>query len=141
MIELTSFLSFPFVQRALVAGVLLAIVGSLLGVFVVLKRMSFFSDAIAHASLTGIAIGLLLGFGTIIGDLVESFFKRRLNYESGKPFVPFDQIDFVLGAMIFVFPIVNLSINKIFIIIILSFVLHILVNHIAFYLKIRNEKW
>ena len=86
-------------------------------------------------------IGFLLGFGAIIGDLVESFFKRRLNYAPGKPFVPFDQIDFVLGSLIFVFPIVNLSINKIFIIILLSFVLHIIVNHSAFYLKIRNEKW
>ena len=86
-------------------------------------------------------LGLLLGFGAIFGDLVKSFVKRRLNYEPGKPFVPWDQTDFVIGAIIFVFPLVKLSINKIIIIIILSFILHIIVNHSAYYLKIRNEKW
>jgi len=82
-----------------------------------------------------------MGFGAIFGDLVESFVKRRLNYESGRPFIPFDQIDFVLGALIFVYPLVVLSLNKIIVIILLSFVLHIIVNHIAFYMGVRNEKW
>ena len=82
-----------------------------------------------------------MGFGAIFGDLTESFAKRRLNYSPGKPFVPFDQIDFIIGALIFIYPIVSLSTNKIIIILLLSFVLHILVNHIAFYLKIRKEKW
>ena len=86
-------------------------------------------------------IGFLLGFGAIFGDLIESFVKRRLNYEPGKPFVPFDQLDFVIRALIFVYPIVNLYVNKIIIIIIMSFVLHVLVNHAAFYAKIRKEKW
>lgn len=55
------FLEFPFMQRALIAGILLAVLLSFLGVFVILKRMSFFGDGIAHASLAGIAIALLAG--------------------------------------------------------------------------------
>lgn len=82
-----------------------------------------------------------MGFGAIFGDLIESFVKRRLEYEPGKPFVPFDQTDFVIGALIFVYPIANLGLNKILIILLLSFVLHIAVNHFAFYTKIREEKW
>jgi len=69
MAEIEAFLSFPFIQRSLFAGILLAIVAATLGVFVVLRRMSFFSDAIAHASLTGVAIGLLLQIHPTIGAI------------------------------------------------------------------------
>jgi len=86
-------------------------------------------------------LGFLMGLGALLGDLIESFFKRRLNLEPGKPFIPFDQVDFILGALLLTYPIASLSISKIIIIISISFVLHIVVNHSAFYLKIRNEKW
>ena len=86
-------------------------------------------------------IGILFGFGAIFGDLMESFVKRRLDYGPGKSFIPFDQIDFVLGALIFISFIVDLTLTKIIMIIVLSFVLHILVNHIAFYTGVRKEKW
>lgn len=50
-----------FFQRALIAAFLISLVASLLGVFVILRGMAFFSDAIAHSSFTGVALGLLLG--------------------------------------------------------------------------------
>lgn len=55
------FLYLPFIQRALIAGSILAFVLPFLGVFVTLRKMSFFSDGIAHASLAGIAIGIMAG--------------------------------------------------------------------------------
>jgi zinc transport system permease protein len=54
-------LTYPFMQRALLAGVLVGLVASLLGVFVILRRSAFFGDAIAHASLAGIAVGVVAG--------------------------------------------------------------------------------
>ena len=125
--------------RGLVFGVLFAVI--IAYIQFTFHENNIFSDLALIDYSNWLLIGLLLGFGAIIGDLVKSFFKRRLNYESGKPFVPFDQIDFVLGAIIFIFPIVFLSINKIIIIILMSFVLHIIINHVAFYTKIRKEKW
>lgn len=53
------FLSYAFMQKALIAGVVLGALLAYLGVFVTLRRMSFFGDGIAHASLAGIAIALL----------------------------------------------------------------------------------
>lgn len=100
----------------------------------------FYDLALADYS-NWLLLGFLMGFGAIFGDLVKSFVKRRLNYKPGKPFVPWDQTDFVIGALIFVLPLVELSIDKIATIIILSFILHIIVNHLAFYTKIRKEKW
>ena len=88
-----------------------------------------------------ILFGFLMGFGALTGDLVKSFFKRRLDIEPGYRFIPFDQIDFVVGALVFITPIFDLTLKIFLISLILSFILHIIVNHLAFYFKIRNEKW
>ncbi|HCC21986.1 TPA: manganese transporter [Candidatus Uhrbacteria bacterium] len=58
---LLEILHFPFMQRALLAGAMLALILSILGIFVTVRRMAFFGDGIAHASLAGIAIALLVG--------------------------------------------------------------------------------
>ena len=60
----------PFFQRALIIGVILGVLMAIVGVFVVLRRMSFFSDAIGHAALTGIALGLLLHINPYLSALI-----------------------------------------------------------------------
>lgn len=67
MLEL---LALPFFQRALLVGVILGAIMAILGVFVVLRRMSFFADAIGHSALTGIAVGLLLHINPFLAALV-----------------------------------------------------------------------
>jgi len=69
MIEL---LAYPFMQRAILAGVLLGALLAFLGIFVVLKRMAFFSDGIAHASLAGVALGILAQINPLPVALVFS---------------------------------------------------------------------
>jgi zinc transport system permease protein len=59
-------LTYAFMQRALLAGVLVGGSASLLGVLVVLRRSAFFGDAIAHASLTGVAVGILTGWNPLL---------------------------------------------------------------------------
>jgi zinc transport system permease protein len=67
MVEL---LQLPFMQRALVAGLVLGILLAYLGIFVTLRKMAFFSDGIAHAALAGAAIGLLTRFSPLVSALV-----------------------------------------------------------------------
>lgn len=55
------FLSFPFMQRALLVGAVLGFMLGWLGVYVLSKRMSFVGDGVAHASLAFVAIGVLTG--------------------------------------------------------------------------------
>ncbi len=57
-----SFLQDAFMQRALAVALALGPLCGLLGVFVTARRMSFFSDTIAHAALAGVAGGFMLGF-------------------------------------------------------------------------------
>ncbi|MBI2134727.1 CDP-2,3-bis-(O-geranylgeranyl)-sn-glycerol synthase [Candidatus Woesearchaeota archaeon] len=125
--------------RGLFFGVIFAIIISYIQYYLYKNGILFDLAMIDYSS--WLLLGFLMGFGAIFGDLVKSFFKRRLGYEPGKPFVPWDQTDFVIGALIFLFPIVKLPIDKIMIIIILSFILHIIVNHLAFYTGVRKEKW
>ncbi|MEO1444892.1 MAG: metal ABC transporter permease [Cyanobacteria bacterium J06635_11] len=52
----------PFMQRALMGGVLTGLTGGLMGSFTVVRQLSFFSDALGHSALLGLSMGILLGF-------------------------------------------------------------------------------
>lgn len=69
---LLDLLTYPFLQRAIIAGLLLGLLLACLGVYVTLRRMAFFGDGIAHASLAGIAIALLAGLTPLPVALVWS---------------------------------------------------------------------
>lgn len=56
-----------FMQRALVAGVLVAIVAAVVGTFVVLRGLAFIGDALAHGVLPGVAVAILAGLPTMLG--------------------------------------------------------------------------
>jgi zinc transport system permease protein len=48
-----------FLAKALIAGVIVAIVSGVMGCFVVWRRMAYFGDSLAHSALLGIAMGVL----------------------------------------------------------------------------------
>ena len=56
---------FEFMQRALLAGALVAMASSVVGAFVVIKGLAFLTDAVAHTSLAGAAIAFLAGGGSV----------------------------------------------------------------------------
>lgn len=82
---LASILAEPFMQRALVGGLLTGSLGGLLGSFAVLRQLSFFSDALGHSALLGITVGILLGinptlvlipFAVVFALLVHQLVQR-----------------------------------------------------------------
>lgn len=58
-------LSFPFMQRALIAGAILGVLLASLGVIATLRKMAFFGEGVAHASLAGIAIAIFAGLAPL----------------------------------------------------------------------------
>jgi zinc transport system permease protein len=60
MTELLELLSLPFMQRAMIAGLLLGCLASYLGAFIVQRGLGFLGDGLAHAAFGGVALGLLL---------------------------------------------------------------------------------
>lgn len=69
---LTEPFSHPFMQRALLAGVLVAVITALVGTWVVLRGLTFMGDALAHGVLPGIALGVVLGFDLTVGAAVSA---------------------------------------------------------------------
>lgn len=63
-------LQFSFIVRAIVAAIIVGIVCSVLGTYVVLRGMAFFGDALAHTILPGVVIAFLLGWPLAIGALI-----------------------------------------------------------------------
>jgi len=63
-------LSYTFMQRALLASVLIGTVSAVIGVYVVLRGLSFIGAGIAHASFGGVALGFLLGINPLLTAVV-----------------------------------------------------------------------
>jgi len=80
-------LTYGFMHRALISGAAIAILCSVVGLFLVLRRYSLFGDAIAHSSFGGIALGLLAGvyplwtaYGvSIVSALIITKIKDKYN--------------------------------------------------------------
>jgi len=69
---LTEPFEYEFMQRALLAGVLAAVATGVIGTWVIIRGMSFLSDALAHGVLPGIALAFVWGIDTTIGAAVSA---------------------------------------------------------------------
>lgn len=83
----------------------------------------------------------LFGIGAITGDALKSFFKRRIGIKPGAPWFPFDQLDFVVVALLFIWPFFSLPWQHILVLLIATPVLHLLVNILAYKLKLKKVWW
>jgi len=88
-----------------------------------------------------IQLGILLSIGIVFGDLLFAFIKRRLQLRPGTAFVPFDQTNYVIGAFIFIQPMLELSLNFWIILFVLTFFVHILFNRVGYNLGLHKAKW
>ena len=80
--SLTLMLTYPFMQRALIAGTLVSLCAALLGVPLVLKRYSMIGDGLSHVSFGALAIAVALGFTPLYFSIpvviLAAFFLLRL---------------------------------------------------------------
>ena len=85
MIDFTSLFEYAFFQRAFIGGVCAAILCSVMGVFIVLRRASLIGEGIAHLSFGGIALGLFMSiyplytalFLSLLGTIAISYLSRK----------------------------------------------------------------
>jgi zinc transport system permease protein len=83
----------PFLMRALLAGLGLAVVAAPLGCFVVWRRMAYYGEAVAQAGLIGIAVGLALSVNLTASVLVVTLIASVLLVLLGRQqVVPFDTL-------------------------------------------------
>jgi zinc transport system permease protein len=73
-------LQYPFLARALAAGAVVSLMLGWLGVFVTVRKMSFIGDGLAHSSLAGIALAILLGWAPLPTAVASSVIIAGLIY-------------------------------------------------------------
>lgn len=80
--DLIQMFSYPFMQRALIAGVLVSLCAALLGVSLVLKRYSMIGDGLSHVSFGALAIAVALGMTPLYFSIpvvvLAAFFLLRM---------------------------------------------------------------
>lgn len=86
-------------------------------------------------------LGFVLPMGALFGDAIKSFFKRQLGIISGKSWFPFDQVDWVLGALIALFIFVRFDIFFALLTITVGLVLHIAIKVIGYTIHLQDEKF
>ena len=87
----------PFLVRAIIAGLGLAIVAAPLGCFVVWQRMAYFGETVAQASLIGVALGLAFRLDITLGVVVIAVLVAFLLLWFGRQQVV--ALDSILGLL------------------------------------------
>lgn len=112
----------------------------------------FFSGLIAGA-VVGLAesmlfnyhilLGALLSLGALLGDLAGAFLKRRVGLAPGELLPIVDQVDFVIGAILFSLPISlpMLSIELVLTVLIITPIIHLATNFSAYKLGLKSNPW
>ena len=103
------FIDYTFMKNALLAILLITPIFAILGTMIVNNKMAFFSDALGHSALTGIAIGMLLGISNInismiifavAFALLLNFIKNKTTYGADTIISVFSSIAIALGLAI-----------------------------------------
>ena len=108
------FLKYPFMKNALIAIVLSSVVFGVIGTMAVDNKMAFFSDALGHSAMTGVALGVLLGIDNKIicliafGVLMALLITRVKSSGTASP----DTIISVFASMALAFGLLILSANR-----------------------------
>ncbi len=119
--------------------------GTICGIIIGLIQMKA-SPQFSLGAFTFSAI-VALSFGALLGDIVKSFFKRRLGLARGAKFPLVDQLDFVAGAWILVYIVDpkwftdKLSVWIMITVIVFTPILHRLTNIFGYYIKLKKEPW
>jgi CDP-2,3-bis-(O-geranylgeranyl)-sn-glycerol synthase len=106
-----------------------------------LHEFGFQKLALIDYSDFSLLLGFLLGFGALFGDLVKSYYKRKAGIMPGKSWVPFDQIDFVIGGLVISFFVYVPPAEVALFLIVLSPLLHVIVNYLGWLLGINKAKF
>ena len=120
-----------------IVGGILGIIGSFYGDLNVLTS-GVIVLPVYGSIIGGLTLGFLMAFGALLGDLVGSFIKRRMGLQSGEPAPIMDQLDFVAGALILSLLVVKISWEFFIIIAVLTLILHLGSNMIAYLLGIKD---
>ncbi|MEM4554448.1 MAG: CDP-2,3-bis-(O-geranylgeranyl)-sn-glycerol synthase [Candidatus Anstonellaceae archaeon] len=126
--------------RGFLSGVLFAIVIGAVQ-WLLLSNTSF--DLYNSKLSDYVLAGFLLGLGTMTGDLVGSFIKRRQGIPQGKPSFLLDQLSFLLFALLFSYPVAShlISLQSLALLMFLTYFVHVSANIFAHKIGLKKVPW
>lgn len=125
--------------RGFISGIIAATVIFGLQVFL-FGRFQFIRDiSLFNYQNVPFLLGPWMGFSSLLGDSLKSFFKRRRKVPPGKSWFPFDQIDWILGTFALSWVFVPLNGELIVAGILCGLLLSMLARIIGYFLKINSE--
>lgn len=86
-----------------------------------------------------LAVGFMLGFGSLLGDAIESFIKRQIGIKPGQSWMPYDQLDYIIGGLIFVSFVVVVPAWAILTIIFVYFGLHFIFSYLGYLFGFKQK--
>ena len=84
---------------------------------------------------------VLLSVGALLGDLVESFLKRRAGIKSGEMWLLADQLDFVVGGFLLSLFIRFPELSVVIVILVVTVFAHLSTNFAAYKMKLKKVPW
>ena len=84
---------------------------------------------------------ILAPLGALLGDLTGAFLKRRLDIAPGGLLPVVDQIDFVVGALVFSLPLMIVSWQLALAVLLITPPIHLFTNFLAYKLKLKKNPW
>ncbi len=95
----------------------------------------------AELSYMNLTIGFMIALGALVGDLAGSFIKRRRGMKRGADAPLLDQLNFVVGAVVFSYFLTKITLTMMIIMFIMTPILHRLFNILGHKLKLKREPW
>lgn len=84
---------------------------------------------------------VLLSAGALFGDMIESFFKRRIGIKSGEMWLLADQLDFVVGGFLLSMLVRIPELEVVIIILFVTVFAHMATNFAAYKMKLKKVPW
>jgi CDP-2,3-bis-(O-geranylgeranyl)-sn-glycerol synthase len=119
------------------------LIGTISGSIIAMLQfyLPFFESTKFDTLTTSLLFGAAAGFGALFGDAIASIIKRQSDIPSGKPFIPLDQIDYIIGFIIFTIPFVNWSFWNIVFLLGFAIIANPLTNLTAYLFGVKNTYW
>jgi len=89
----------------------------------------------------GVLLGFVISLGALLGDLAEAFVKRRLGFAPGASFPVADQLDFVVGALLFSLFVSPPSWEVALAVFLITPPIHLLTNIFAYLVGVKKDPW
>ena len=100
---------------------------------------SLFTGDVNYSTLPVLLLGPAFAIGALGGDAIESFFKRLQRIKSGKPWIPFDQLDYIIGSVLVSLFFVVLTPLQYVWIFVIWFIVHVVASYLGFRLGLKKD--